>query len=432
MPINTTRVGLLRLTSQQRNRVTISVEHRDDRDMASILLSALGSGGDPMLVIESVNGTATIAWCNRGLCDVAHAETDDLLGIAVSTLVATTSGEMPLSPVSVVEYPVVLSGHDGSLSAWDATAIPSVIGRFWVVRLTKPAIARDVSERLRASEARFRALADNAPVGIVSSTAGLRLGYVNQYLATLVGAPVDRLLGMGWMGFLAADEAAAVTVSLSEVIAGEPRDIGTRLVTADGEERWVTIRAVPVETPDRAAGFVATVEDVTDRRAFEQMMSWRADHDPLTGLRNRSSLTSDIESSLRAAGSTTRVGVLFLDLDRFKAVNDSYGHEAGDSVLNVVADRLRAAVRIGDSVFRFAGDEFVVVAHRVTSTTECERLAERLVAAVSQPTTIGGVEINISASIGFALSNDHPGAEELLRAADSAMFIDKRTRSSQR
>lgn len=162
-------------------------------------------------------------------------------------------------------------------------------------------------------------------------------------------------------------------------------------------------------------------------------LSHRAFHDPLTSLPNRALLLDRIEHALARSERTPQgVAVLFVDLDRFKWVNDTLGHEAGDRVLVEIARRLSGAVRPGDTVARLSGDEFVVVLEGITAEADTTRVAQRIVAALERPHRVSGRDITISASIGVALgSSDVTDPEDLLRRADFAMYRAKRSGGAQ-
>jgi diguanylate cyclase (GGDEF)-like protein len=171
------------------------------------------------------------------------------------------------------------------------------------------------------------------------------------------------------------------------------------------------------------AWFVAQVQDVTDARAAEQRLRHRALHDPLTGLPNRDLLMDHLSHALaRASRSGTGVAVLFCDLDRFKEVNDTYGHEAGDALLTTVGNRLRDAVRPGDTVARLGGDEFVVVTEGLHDASVVIGLAKRLRAELLQPIDIGPARVLVGASIGMAVAGPEDDARSVLREADAAMY----------
>jgi diguanylate cyclase (GGDEF)-like protein len=180
------------------------------------------------------------------------------------------------------------------------------------------------------------------------------------------------------------------------------------------------------QQPMPDGGWVATHEDITERRRAEQKISYLARHDVLTGLPNRACLMERLKMAQTAAGRGQGCAVLFLDLDRFKAVNDTMGHAAGDALLQDVSRRLRAAVRDCDMVARLGGDEFVVLQTEVQSPEAAAVLAERIIETVSLPYQIIGNEVRIGVSIGIDLAlDDHNTADEILKNADMALYISK-------
>ena len=170
--------------------------------------------------------------------------------------------------------------------------------------------------------------------------------------------------------------------------------------------------------------FNAFVHDITERKTFERRLEHQALHDPLTSLPNRALLLDRLRHALaRGRRDRSSIALLFVDLDRFKAVNDSLGHDAGDRVLIGVADRLPGVLRPGDTVARLGGDEFVVLCEDVRSKDDVTVIADRILASLSQPFALAGGEAYISCSIGIALASaDGRDAEELLGDADMAMY----------
>ncbi len=173
---------------------------------------------------------------------------------------------------------------------------------------------------------------------------------------------------------------------------------------------------------------VATLQDVSERKRVEDELVWKATHDALTCLPNRTLIRERLINALqRSRRQTESVALLFIDLDGFKAINDSYGHEAGDDLLKVVASRLIEHVRPGDTVGRLAGDEFVVLCDKVEQASALSSLAERINDALRQPVVlVNGREVGVAASIGIALGHGSThGADDLLRNADTAMYAVK-------
>lgn len=194
-----------------------------------------------------------------------------------------------------------------------------------------------------------------------------------------------------------------------------------RIIRTDGKLRWMQSRARM--THDAISGaplrFLATVMDITDRKDAEQVLEWQARHDALTGLPNRYLLTDVLQGLLGRA--SQRVVVMFVDVDRFKLVNDGIGHTAGDALLILLGERLRTAVRTEDTVGRFGGDEFVIVCENL-GILDAVAMAERIRSATRQPFEIDGRKIFLNVSVGIAVSSQGDTAESLLHGADTAMY----------
>jgi len=173
--------------------------------------------------------------------------------------------------------------------------------------------------------------------------------------------------------------------------------------------------------------------DITDRLAMEQQLTELALHDPLTGLANRRLFFDRLDVAVaRATRLEAPIGVFFVDIDGFKGVNDRLGHDAGDTLLVTVANRLLACVRPSDTVCRLGGDEFTVLCEHVADEAEAHSLARRIGAAVAEPMRLGDVELGITASIGVVLTTSAiDGPEQLLRDADAAMYEAKRRGKAQ-
>jgi diguanylate cyclase (GGDEF)-like protein/PAS domain S-box-containing protein len=287
-------------------------------------------------------------------------------------------------------------------------------------------------QRLQASEELFRLAFEAAGVGMAMVELTLdepgRLVQVNEALARLTGHPVHVLSTMVWADLLhpddRADERAVLHPALADV---ERREL--RLAHADGRTVWVSATTAPVRTgaSDAVHGFTQ-VEDVTSRKLAELELTAAARRDPLTGLLNRTALLEGLGSALDRSRRSGRAGaVLFCDLDGFKGVNDSLGHEDGDLVLMAVAERLGAQVRTVDTAARIGGDEFVVVVEEVDR-DDLLQLVARIEQALAVPVTLRGRSLPpLTISIGIAtLAPDSPDVETVLRQADEAMYAAKR------
>jgi diguanylate cyclase (GGDEF)-like protein/PAS domain S-box-containing protein len=215
--------------------------------------------------------------------------------------------------------------------------------------------------------------------------------------------------------------AVGIASSLAVMIDGKDRPFGVLDLHATEPGRFTTKDAPFVQA---AANVLA---DAFERHAADEALRYRVLHDPLTGLPNRVSFVDSLEDALaRAIVSGSPVGILFLDLDHFKLINDSLGHYAGDALLRAVAPRLRAHLRPGDVVARFGGDEFGVLIDRLADEGEAIAIADRVASAFSHPFSIDGVEHFITASIGVAVARaserQSVNAELLIRDADAAMY----------
>ena len=207
---------------------------------------------------------------------------------------------------------------------------------------------------------------------------------------------------------------------------GEPESMQYEVDNAEGH-CWYEANLSPLFGPDGSvAHVISTNRDITERVIAEQSLREMATHDSLTGLANRPALLDDIDRGLRAAGRTaSSTAVLLLDLDRFKIVNDSLGHDVGDTLLRVAAQRLAGTVRGGDLVGRIGGDEFVVVMRDLGKPAEAVRAAWRLVEAFRRPFATEAGELFSTASIGVAVSRADSEPADLLREADTAMYAAK-------
>jgi diguanylate cyclase (GGDEF)-like protein len=219
-----------------------------------------------------------------------------------------------------------------------------------------------------------------------------------------------------------ADRDRLASALAAVVRSGQQASVRYRMTHADGREIWVESAVRPVHAEGRVLELQSSTRDVTSRIEAEQRMARLALGDALTGLANRPALLQHLEDLLMAQ---EPLAVLFLDLDRFKVVNDSLGHSAGDELLRTVAGRLAGTCRDGDVVARLGGDEFVVVAAGLGEEGAVQ-LAERVQRVLSAPVEVSGHELVVSASVGIVvhqrLSHDSRDAEALLSAADVSMY----------
>ncbi len=285
-------------------------------------------------------------------------------------------------------------------------------------------------ERLSEAEERYRTLVERIPavthVEEVGETQGTM--YMSPQVEDLLGYPQeDWLSGIDhWKRCLHPEDRERVLAENAHANeTGETFRSEYRMVHRDGRVVWVHEEAVLAEGPGgRSRSWLGVMTDITDRRVLEERLERQALHDPLTDLPNRrlfaDRLRHALEGTRRRGGG---VAVLFTDLDDFKVVNDSLGHEAGDLLLTVVAQRLGRCVRPEDTLARFGGDEFVVLIEDVGDISEAVKLAERITEELRRPFVLEGRELHVSASVGISSGNVRTKTpEELLRDADTAMY----------
>lgn len=276
---------------------------------------------------------------------------------------------------------------------------------------------------------RFLSLAEALPLGILSADKRGCVVYCNSATSQLLNLPAHELLDRGWERAVHPEDRPDVADAAGQVLAtGTPHQVTFRVDTGLFV-RWAHARFVPLAGGKGTAGWIATIEDVTDRRRAESTLAHQATHDPLTDLPNRTLLEDRLHQACsRLQRDGDAVTVLFIDLDDFKAVNDGHGHAAGDEVLREVARRLRRVVRTMDTVARLGGDEFVVVCEGMDEGTTAV-VVERIHDAFDVPMLVGSTSLTVSASVGVARSADPDlDAADLLSRADQEMYRAKSRR----
>lgn len=233
-----------------------------------------------------------------------------------------------------------------------------------------------------------------------------------------------------WLGRVHPDDLEQLKVDLDLHLTGHSPHLQNehRMRTRTGSWLWVHARGVAVRDADGPATRLAgSLSDIQERKTSQEKLLHDAFHDPLTNLPNRALFMDRLDHALRRARrrADLRCAVLFLDLDRFKVVNDSLGHLQGDELLRQIAKRLEEVSRDGDTVARLGGDEFVVLLEEIRSIDETEMVAGRVQAMLAASFDLGGQEVYSSASIGIAVSTGEDRAEDLLRDADTAMYSAK-------
>jgi diguanylate cyclase (GGDEF)-like protein/PAS domain S-box-containing protein len=408
--------------------ISVSVPHEDlvpDDIVSTVFYSASVSDSMAIVVAEMVGGVPRLRWCNDGAVQLLGYGLSDLTSVRLEQLFPTLgSGELKLLLRRERAVRMTLPVRTASGADVDSVIVstPSPSGRMWTMRVVSTANEQERALRATADahERRFSTLTERSPIPTLLSEQGMRLAHVNDAFCTLVGLRAEQLLGTGWIDCVHPDDLDDVIEHVASALDGGDGETQARLLRADGTPRTTIIRFAHLFTPGVGAGFVGTIEDITDRLAFETQLAHQANHDPLTGLPNRTLLAEYVTERFRPGDGG--LACLFLDLDNFKVVNDSLGHAAGDELLVEVADRLRSTVRPGDLVARFGGDEFVVVCENVGERAAVA-LAERVSLALAVPLHLGGVDVRPYASVGVTVqTTEHHAAEDLIRDCDIAMY----------
>lgn len=321
---------------------------------------------------------------------------------------------------------------DGQWRCLQVDAVPVLADDGTVIRVVNSFV--DVTERkqaeesLRASEERHRRIVETAQEGIWEIDPDDKTTFVNRTMADLLGYNVDEMLGMSLFQF-----SGDVGQTQSDVDAERRRQGGVsryeaRLLRKDGTRVPVLLSTNPLfDDRGQYTGALAMVTDIMERVRMEDALRRQALHDALTGLPNRVLLRDRVEQAILAARRDDHDATLMLlDLDRFKEVNDTFGHHYGDALLRQVAERLRGSLRASDTVARLGGDEFAVLLAG-SGRAEAILAADKMCAALEAPFIVEGQALHVGASIGIALFPRHgTDAATLLRRADVAMYVAKR------
>jgi diguanylate cyclase (GGDEF)-like protein/PAS domain S-box-containing protein len=380
--------------------------------------------------VEQLLGYPRDAWLTEDelWLDVLHPDDRERM---IATDIAARSALTPL----FAEYRMI--ARDGRVvwvSEKAAVVKDELTGTmYWQGMMVDITDRKLAEEALAASERQYRSIFDAATIGLLTVDLQGRVLEANSVVEQVLAHPPGSLAGLD----LSIDlEAGAETQRRIEALVADSEDrfeLEHRLRAYDGSSIWCrTVMALVRDGAGRPDHLTAMVENIDGRKRAEAELIHRTIHDPLTRLPNRQHFLERL--AVARTGLSARdldVGVVFIDVDNFKQVNDSLGHEAGNELLVAVAGRLRAAVRPADVVARFGGDEFLVLAERLGNAREATQLAWRLVHSLRTPFSIGGTEVSITASFGVATSRDLGEAEEdLVRKADAAMYTAKQRGSN--
>ncbi len=292
---------------------------------------------------------------------------------------------------------------------------------------------KEAEEKLRQSEKRFRSLTQNASDIITLLEVDGTIKYESPSIERILGYRPEELVGKNAFDYVHPDDLQQVLSAFAEGLANPELYSSTeyRFRHRDGSWRYVeSIVSNLLDDPD-VGELVVNSRNITERKHIEEQLKHQALHDLLTDLPNRQLFMDRLKQALRRTKrrkGRKKVGVLFMDLDNFKVVNDSLGHEIGDRLLVAVAERLKGCLRPEDTLARFGGDEFTVLIDKVEDPADAVRVARRIIEAHREPFVLAGQQLFVKPSIGISLGEAHttPSPEEMLRDADTAMYRAKK------
>jgi diguanylate cyclase (GGDEF)-like protein/PAS domain S-box-containing protein len=287
------------------------------------------------------------------------------------------------------------------------------------------AVLRDISADVQARQQIQRqhdilsAITHALPATVVIVDAQGRYRFVNNAFERYVGLPADQIIGRTAVDVLGPEEVARRRPYMQRAVAGEAVDF-TLDYPGDQGTTYLALNCIPLRLDGMVDGFVGISQDITVQRREQARLAQLATRDPLTGLLNRAGFE---QGAAQRRVDNQRHALLYIDLDHFKPVNDSLGHQAGDQVLQQFAARLSAAVRSTDLVARLGGDEFAVLLAGAASLAAAELVADKVLAAAALPFDIDGQAVQVGASIGVAvMAHDAMGLPELMAQADRELY----------
>ncbi len=297
-------------------------------------------------------------------------------------------------------------------------------------------VMRDISERkeaeekIRQGEEKYRNILESIQEGYFEVDLDGNYTFVNESMCVLTGYSREELTRMNYKALTNEETAKEVFLTFNNVyLTGDPsKAIDWPIIKKDGVEgiieTSITLRKDKTGIP---IGFKGMIRDITERKKIEKQLNYIATHDALTGLPNRFMFNQMLNQAIRSAQRHKRqLAVLFIDLDRFKAINDTLGHEAGDTLLKEIAERFRSTLRSVDVVSRLGGDEFVVLIEEVEETRQVAVVAQKILAGAIKPVVLMGEECRVTASIGISLyPKDAHDEQTLMKNADIAMYYAK-------
>jgi len=330
------------------------------------------------------------------------------------------------APAAAVTAPMTADDN----SQWALLATLALLGLGGMLATRRAMLSRGQARAEKARlDHRLRLTVQHAPIGMTMLDLGHRFVEPNAHLCTMLGYSGEELAATTLEEVTHGEGVEQDLASMDQLTAGEidSYEREQRYVRRDGTLLWGRLAVSAVRGDDgEPLYFVVQIEDITEFRAAQAELEYRALYDPLTGLANRNLLMDRLANTLPVSRRPGHVGIGFCDVDDFKQINDTHGHHAGDEVLKEVARRLLGAVREGDTVARMGGDEFILLLTDVDSVLDAEGVMDRASRAIAQPMVVDGVTLKVGLSRGLALSHSGVSADTLLRNADAALYAAKK------
>ncbi len=317
-------------------------------------------------------------------------------------------------------------GHAMALDLAALTQVPVVLMIAAIACVLTRSFERraQLEHELKLSEVRFRSLVENSSDVLMVVNAAGAIAFHTASAGQLLGA--TDLVGTRLADLLHPDDAPRFTEDLQLAAAGARITTEWRMRHEDGTWRHTEVVTNGLLHDAQLSGLVLTLRDAMQRKELERQLTHQAKHDALTDLPNRLMLRERLSIAVAATdASRPLVGLLFLDLDDFKAVNDTFGHGAGDALLQVVAERLGSCILPGDLAARLGGDEFAILLPGLRAPEDAEIVADRIMVALHPPCEVAGQQLHIRASVGIAVARGDGDLDDALRDADTAMYAAK-------
>jgi diguanylate cyclase (GGDEF)-like protein/PAS domain S-box-containing protein len=289
---------------------------------------------------------------------------------------------------------------------------------------------RQAQEALRQSEEKYRSILENIQEAYFEVDLSGSFTFFNDSLCRMTGCSREELQGTSYSNFSDEENSKKVFQVFNNVYTtGQPTEgFDWSIIRRDGTNRFIAASVSLIkDSAGHRAGFKGVIRDITERKRIEQELNFMANHDALTGLPNRLMFNQLLNQAIQSTKRHKKqLAIFFIDLDRFKIINDTLGHEAGDQLLQEIARRFKETLRAVDVVGRFGGDEFVILIEDFTDKTQVENVAHKILSAAIKPMVIVGEECRVTASIGISVYPEHGHDEQsLMKNADIAMYFAK-------